>query len=364
MFKPRSAAVFHVSASDVEAVMEALRRALLAGVGAAAFIGSANAQISGRRTDPAPVPGAYGPAAEYAAARRGVSLLVVQHGKIVFEHYPNVGAPKRGWELASGTKSFTGVMAALASADGMLDIDEPAAKTLTEWKNDARNKITIRHLLTLTVGLQGAGEVARPPAYLDAVKAKAALEPGAKFVYGPTNFQCFGEIMTRKLRAAGKSEDPVVWLQGRLFDGLGVRPTDWKRGADGNPFLPQGAHFNARDWAKFGQWVMDGAKGADPKVYAALFESTQANPGYGLSWWLLRPGLIGPSPRSGIDGDAIGAAATGEDIVMAAGAGDQRLYLLRKRGLVIARQANQILRAMGPRQLKWRDDEFLRLLPA
>jgi len=50
--------------------------------------------------------------------------------------------------------------------------------------------------------------------------------------------------------------------------------------------------------------------------------------------------------------------------VMAAGAGDQRLYLLRKRGLVIARQANQILRAMGPRQLKWRDDEFLRLLPA
>ncbi|MEQ1607596.1 MAG: serine hydrolase domain-containing protein [Hyphomonadaceae bacterium] len=344
--------------------MEASRRALLAGVGAAAFIGSANAQISGRRNDPAPVAGAYGPAAEYAAARRGVSLLVMQHGKIVFEHYPNVGAPKRGWELASGTKSFTGVMAALASADGMLDIDEPAAKTLTEWKNDARNKITIRHLLTLTAGLQGADEVARPPAYLDAIKAKAALEPGAKFVYGPTNFQCFGEIMKRKLRTVGKSEDPVVWLQGRLFDGLGVRPVDWKRGADGNPLLPQGAHFNARDWAKFGQWVIDGAKGADPKVYAALFESTQANPGYGLSWWLLRPGLIGPSLRSGVDGDAIGAAPTGEDIAMAAGAGDQRLYLLRKRGLVIARQANRIIRAMGPRQLKWQDDEFLSLLPA
>ena len=30
------------------------------------------------------------------------------------------------------------------------------------------------------------------------------------------------------------------------------------------------------------------------------------------------------------------------------GAGDQRLYLLRKRGLVVARQANQILRAMTP----------------
>ena len=343
--------------------MDASRRKVLAGMAATAFVSGASAQTFGSRNKYASAAGPYGPAAEYAAARRGVSLLVMQDGKVLFETYPNAGAPEKDWELASGTKSFTGVMAALASADGMLDIDEPAAKTLTEWKSDARNLITIRHLLTLTSGLEGAGEVARPPAYLDAIKARASTPPGAKFVYGPTPFQCFGEIMKRKLRAAGKPADPVVWLHGRLFDGLGIGPTNWKRGADGNPFLPQGAHFNARDWAKFGQWVMDGAKGADPKVHAVLFEATSANPGYGLSWWLLRPGLIGPSPRSGIDGDAIGQAATGEDIVMAAGAGDQRLYLLRKRRLVIARQANQILRAMGPRQLKWRDDEFLRLLP-
>ena len=344
--------------------MDASRRAVLAGGSAAAFVGCANAQGLRNKNKPASVTGPYGPAAEYAAVRRGVSLLVMQDGKILFETYPNVGAPEKGWELASGTKSFTGIMAGLASADGLLDIDEPAAKTLTEWKGDGRSKITIRHLLTLTSGLQGAGEVARPPAYLDAVQAKATFEPGAKFVYGPTNFQCFGELLKRKLKAVGKPNDPVIWLQSRLFDGLGIRPTDWKRGADGNPFLPQGAHFNARDWAKFGQWVMDGAKGLDLNVYTALFEATSANPGYGLSWWLLRPGLIGPSPRSGIDGDAIGQAAMGEDIVMAAGAGDQRLYLMRKRRLVIARQANEILRAMGPRQLKWRDDEFLRLLPA
>ena len=343
--------------------MISTRRAVLAGVGAAAFAGCANAQVFRNRNKPEPVSGPYGPAAEYSAARRGVSLLVMQDGKVLYETYPDPGGPAKGWELASGTKSFTGVMAALASQDRLLDIDEPAAKTLTEWQNDARSKITIRHLLTLTSGLKGEGEVARPPKYLDAIKARPRLEPGAKFEYGPTNFQCFGEIMKRKLKAAGQPEDPVAWLQVRLFDKLGVKPTDWKRGADGNPFLPQGAHLNARDWARFGQWVMDGASGADPKVYRALFEPTTANPGYGLSWWLLRPGLIGPSPRSGIDGDAIGDAAKGEDIVMAAGAGDQRLYLMRNRRLVIARQANEILQAMTPRAVKWRDDEFLRLLP-
>jgi hypothetical protein len=58
---------------------------------------------------------------------------------------------------------------------------------------------------------------------------------------------------------------------------------------------------------------------------------------------LLRPGLIGPGRAAGIEGEAIGAVAKDEDIVMAAdaGAGDQRLYLLRKR-----------------------DDEFLKLLLA
>lgn len=345
--------------------MISTRRMLLASIGATALTGTACAQrLRDRRggADAPPVTGPYAEAAEYSAQRRGVSLLVMQDGKILFETYPDPGGPAKGWELASGTKSFTGVMAGLAQADGLLDIDEPASKTLTEWSSDRRNKIAIRHLLTLTSGLQGEGDVARPPAYLDAITAKAIREPGAKFAYGPTDFQCFGELLKRKLRAAGKPEDPVVWLQARLFDTLGVKPTDWKRGRDGNPFMPQGAHLNARDWARFGQWVMDGANGMDPKVYTALFEATSANPGYGLSWWLLRPGLIGPSPRSGIDGDAIGEAGKGEDIVMAAGAGDQRLYLFRKRRLVVARQANDIMRAMTPGSVKWRDDEFLPLL--
>ncbi len=346
--------------------MISTRRTLMLGIGAAAFSGTACAQRLRNRLgsdDAPPVSGPYAAAADYSAKRRGVSLLVMQDGQVLFETYPDPGAPEKGWELASGTKSFTGVMAGLAQADGLLDIDEPAANTLTEWQGDRRSKIAIRHLLSLTSGLQGEGDIARPPAYLDAIKAKAVRDPGAKFAYGPTDFQCFGEILKRKLRAAGKPEDPAVWLQARLFDQLGVKPTDWKRGADGNPFLPQGAHLTAPHWAKFGQWVLDGGKGMDPRIHAALFEASSANPGYGLSWWLLRPGLIGPSPRSGIDGDAIGDAAKGEDIVMAAGAGDQRLYLFRNRRLVVARQANEILRAMTPGATRWRDDEFLKLLP-
>jgi hypothetical protein len=109
------------------------------------------------------------------------------------------------------------------------------------------------------------------------------FEPGLKFDCGPTPFQCFGDIMKRKPKSAGQPEDPVAWLQLRLLNWVGVKPTDWKRGADRNPYMPRGAHFHAREWARFGQWVMDGAVAADPAVYRALFEPTTANPGYGLS---------------------------------------------------------------------------------
>ncbi len=339
--------------------LAATRRSVVAGLGATALAGCASAKeiVTG-------VTGPYAAAADYSASRRGVSLLVMKDGEVLFEHYPAPGGAAQGWELASGTKSFTGIMAAAASADGLLDIDEAAAATLPEWRGDARkSRITLRHLLSLTSGLKIRNAIGRPEPYAQAIKSPAEHEPGQVFEYGPTPFQAFGEIMVRKLKAAGKESDPARWLQARVLDGVGVRPTDWKRGRDGYPFLPQGAHLTARDWARFGQWVMDGGAGVDPKVMAALFEPSAANPGYGLSWWLLRPGLKGPNPRAGVDESTIGEAAMHEDIVMAAGAGDQRLYLLRKRRIVVARQANRIFQSFGPRAVKWRDGDFLRLLP-
>ncbi|MEZ5938147.1 MAG: serine hydrolase [Hyphomonadaceae bacterium] len=366
--------------------MSTSRRALIAGLAAAGLTACASGQEDPptrrerwrelrkarreARTDPAPPAGAYGSgyqaAAKYSADRFGVSMLVMQAatGKILFEDYPAPdGGQDKGWELASGTKSFTGVMAGAASADGFLSIDEKAADTLSEWRDDAGlSRITIRHLLSLSSGLAIAGPAARPPPYAQAVRdARLAHEPGTVFEYGPEPFQVFGEILQRKLKAKELPADPSVWLQQRVFDRIGVRPSDWKRGADGNPFMPQGAHFTARNWAGFGKWVFEGAPSLDPAVYRALFASSPANPGYGLSWWMLRPGLKGPNPRAGVNAETIGSFAMQEDIVMAAGAGFQRLYLCRKRSLVVVRQANQIIAQMRA-GTPFKDGEFLETL--
>lgn len=304
-------------------------------------------------------------AAQYSGARRGVSLVVMQGGAVVFEDYPNQGAPDMGWELASGTKSFSGIMAAAAAFDGWLSLDERCADTLPEWRGDPRkSRITIGQLLSLTSGLDG-GRIGRPPRYQDAIAAPTRAAPGESFDYGPAPFQVFGAIMARKLAARGLAPDPIAYLQSRVLDALGIRPTRWRSDRD-EPRLPSGAAFTARDWARFGQFVLRADAGAalalqlDRGVLRACFTGSAANPGYGLTWWLLRAGLVPPGPRAGIDEESeLARFAARHDVRMAAGAGNQRLYLVPARDLVIVRQATGILGALFGRGAAWSDVAFL-----
>ena len=96
-------------------------------------------------------------AAEYSASCKGISCLVRVDGKEVFADYPNGGRKDRAHELASGTKSFCGVLAAAAMQDKLIaSWDEKISDTLTEWKADKQKAdVTLRHLLSLTSGMGG-----------------------------------------------------------------------------------------------------------------------------------------------------------------------------------------------------------------
>lgn len=301
-------------------------------------------------------------AARYSASHRGVSMLVMRDAKVIFEQYPNEGAVDRAWELASGTKSYVGILAAAAVADGWLSLEEPCAGTLTEWADDAsRRDITVRQLLTLTSGI-ASGAIGRPQGYAESMGAPKPFAVGERYQYGPAPFQIFGELVRRKLVARNaRQRDPASFIRARVLEPIAAQPSTWRVGPDGMPLLPQGVAATARAWAAFGQFVLSGGPGLDAAALAACFQGTQANPGYGLTWWLLRPGLVGPGPRSGVDG-VLGETLQGDDVVMAAGAGDQRLYLLRKRKLVVVRQATGILAALTGRGTGWEDVTFLRTL--
>ena len=93
------------------------------------------------------------------------------------------------------------------------------------------------------------------------------------------------------------TEQPGAELPLQQYDNVVIRFA----GDSGDGMQITGNQFTQTSaMVALGQWVLDGADGVDRKVVATLFEPTAANPGYGLSWWLIRPGLIGPSPRASV----------------------------------------------------------------
>jgi len=281
-------------------------------------------------------------AASYVERTRGLSFLVMQDGKVIAERYFNGHSATTPHGLASGTKSFNGVIAMAAQEDGLLRLDELASDTLTEWRSDPRKaKITIRHLLTLTSGLQ-VGEAGNAPRYARAIQLPAIYDPGTRFEYGPTAFQAFGALMNRKL--ASRGEDVYRYARRRLLDPLGIKVAFWAGQFRGEPHLPGGASMTTPEWAKWGQFVLEGGKGiVKRESLRHCFVGTRANPGYGLTWWLNKPGTVPSSEQN------VGTFSENgqfwpkgpQDVVLAAGKGKQRLYVVPSLRAVVVRQGEQ-----------------------
>lgn len=281
-------------------------------------------------------------ATEYSRSTRGAALLIIEKGKTVVEEYPIGGSPELPWFLASGTKSFAGVMCAAAIDDGLIgSFDEKVSDTITEWRSDEkRSSITIRQLLTLTSGID-AGPVASSPSYRSAISYEQRHDPGTKFQYGPVPFQVFGELMTRKL--SKRNETVMAYLERRILDPLGIKGLRWRK-VDGQPILAQGIAMTAREWSQFGKFLVAGGKWngkqlIKKKLIDELVKGSAANPAYGITFWLNGVG-VGPAGdiRSMyIDATNKKKTPLAGDVFMAAGAGNQRLYMIPSLDLVIVR---------------------------
>lgn len=309
-------------------------------------------------------------AANYSEARHGTSLLVMQNGRTIFEHYANGGQADGGWPIFSGTKSFWGIAALVAAGAGLFKLDDLVANTITEWKGDPRkSQITIRELLNLTDGIEGASRLHR-----DSIADRNAMAlalpvvapPGSAFIYGPSHLQVFGELLRRKLNG----RNIYSYLQEHVLGPLGITGIEYKQDARGNPLLATGFHLSAKQWARLGDLVLGrGAVGGRQIVSSALleqaFKGSNANPSYGLTFWLNRPSgfmareadieklLDLPWQRASWGGICISKTAP-PDMVVGLGSHYQRLFIIPSLSAVIVRQSSA--------DAKFSDAEFLRLI--
>jgi len=306
-------------------------------------------------------------AIDYNRKHFGPVLIVMKSGEVICEDYTDGFRPDRPHTLFSGSKSYAGVVAAAAAADGLLSLDEPVADTITEWQEDPlKSEMTIRELLSLTSGLDTQGP-RWAPAFEQALALPAATEPGTEFRYGPIVFQIFGAVIERKLREAGRDASFEQYLANRVLGPAGVTPPRWLAAGrppvaifrsrrlpdplptlgDNDPNLAAGAVASAREWAGFGEFVRTWPDrlrpDLDKRVFDAQFDGTNSNPGYGLGWWLAREMDLSNKESLGqvmAAIDMVDGATAGEipdDVAAALGAAGQMLFIIPSRQVVAVR---------------------------
>jgi CubicO group peptidase (beta-lactamase class C family) len=294
-------------------------------------------------------------AAKYSESRGGAAMLVMQNGRTVFEHYANGGSASRRWPIFSGTKSFWGIAALVAIHDGLFRLDDPVSDTITEWKNDSRkSQITIRQLLSQTDGIEGASRLQRPnirDRNSMAIALPAVADPRTAFIYGPSHLQIFSELLRRKLGG----RNVISFFEARVSNRLGLHDLKYKKDARGNPLPATGFELTAREWAHLGELVVSNGNYHGRQIVPATllreaFVGSQANPAYGLTFWLNENAPIGreanmermldlPWQNAQWNGVCICKDAPA-DMVVALGSHSQRLFMIPSLKAIIVRQGS------------------------
>lgn len=188
------------------------------------------------------------------------SVLVIHRGRLVYERH----AP--GWDrhVPQNGRSMSKVMAAVLSGklahEGMLHLDD--ASLHPDWTDD-RSRISLRHLLTMTSGLEwdeanGPGDSAEATLNVERAFEFAAGKPplhvpGERFHYSGGDTELVMGIVETRSTAPGSARDSHS--PETLFRWLGIRSAVLDRDRSGNFLAMTGMHASAVDWARLGLFL-------------------------------------------------------------------------------------------------------------
>ena len=232
------------------------------------------------------------------------AFVVVRHGHVVAEAYRTADDSRYAFHQQSATKSVTSALVGIALREGYLtSLDQKAADFLPEYfgpDTDARKKtITLRHLLTMTAGLECDDSDSNfwlIRSHRDWAAATIAFplvaEPGEQFMYDSAAMHLLSVILTRQTQ-----QNAFQFAQTHLFQPLGIDVNHWPTDPQHNSEGAAGLALTPRDMAKFGYLYLNGGRWDGEAIIPEWFvrESTQkhsegGNPepaAYGYLWWVM-----------------------------------------------------------------------------
>ncbi|MFK5599197.1 serine hydrolase domain-containing protein [Methylobacterium sp. HMF5984] len=290
-------------------------------------------------------------------------LVVVRNGKVVLERYFEGEDRERGrgpvgrvaftaqtlHDLRSCSKSIVGLLYGIALHQGKVPPPEaPLFSAFPEYADIAdkngRDRLTIYHALTMTMGSDWDETSFDYPDPRNSENAMDAAPDRYRYVLERPMIQTSGTYWTycggatallARIITKGTSKTLHEYAREALFDPLGMGPTKWIAGMNGEPLASSGARMTPRDLARIGMLMLDGGRMGGREVVPAAWLTRCVTPAvsvdetrrYGYQWFL-RDVAFG-RPKGWAPGRL-------ERMWVAQGYGGQRLFIIPALQLVIA----------------------------
>ena len=203
-----------------------------------------------------------GAAAEASLSGTIASLLVIRHGKLVFERYFNGSDVSHANNVHSLSKSILSAVTGIAISEGLIELDMPIAAVLPADLIGTNGELTVRNLLTMSAGLElrehefdyeweyseGEGE----PSFIRAVLERPRITyPGEEFAYSTGLTQVLAAVI-----AESAEESLCDYASKRLFAPMGIDVDHWLVDPNGYYAGGHSMFLTAREVARFGQLVL------------------------------------------------------------------------------------------------------------
>lgn len=221
------------------------------------------------------------------------SALVQLNHTVIFEYYRNKKMKEKQHKIYSVTKSILSALIGIAIDKGYIEnVNAPITNYFPKFNKDKENqRITIKHLLTMTSGMHWPGNNAMIPSknWVNFVlQQDIENPPGKEMVYSCGSSHLLSAILHKTTGL--KTE---AFAQRHLFTPLGITNYKWNSDAQGIAIGGFGLTMKTADMLKIGTLYLNKGRWKSKQIIPSYWieESTSPkvrmddNSSYAYHWW-------------------------------------------------------------------------------
>ncbi len=276
------------------------------------------------------------PLLDYLELKHSKSFIILVNGRIVMENYFNGHTATTPWYWASAGKTLTSTVTGIAEQEGLLNINNKVSDYIgTAWTNETlaqENLITCKNLLSMTSGIDDyVGGVYSDDVTPSNLNYKA--DAGTRWAYSNVY------VKLQDVVASASGQTWSNYFNSKLRDKLGMTGS-WIQSGNNSVYWS-----TTRSMARFGLMALNKGKWNGTQIVnetyfnAATSTSQNINLSYGYLWWLNgKASYHLPQIQTEFPGSIIPTGPN--DMFMALGKNDQKIYVIPSKKMVIIRMGD------------------------